>query len=81
MLYFGALVDQIERDREEVKIPPSVTTVQALVDWLAERGTHWDTAIRKNPVKVTINRQFAENISRIAEGDEVAFVPIVPGSQ
>lgn len=81
ILYFGTLVDQIERDREEVKIPPSVTTVQALIDWLAERGTYWDTAIRKNPVKVTINRQFAENISQIAEGDEVAFVPIVPGSQ
>jgi len=58
-----------------------VTTVQALIDWLAERGTYWDTSIRKNPVKVTINRQFAESTSKIVEGDEVAFVPVVPGSQ
>jgi len=81
ILYFGTLVDQIERDREEVKIPPSVTTIQALIDWLADRGTYWDTSIRKNPVKATINRQFAESTSKIAEGDEVAFVPIVPGGQ
>lgn len=81
ILYFGTLVDQIERDREEVKIPPSVTTVQALIDWLAERGTYWDTAIRTNPVKVTINRQFAEAQAPITEGDEVAFVPIAAGKQ
>lgn len=79
ILYFGTLVDQIERDREEVKIPPSVTTVQALIDWLAERGTYWDTAIRINPVKVTINRQFAEAVAPITEGAEVAFVPIAAG--
>ncbi len=77
ILYFGTLVDQIERDREEVKIPPSVTTVQGLIDWLAERGTYWETAIKKNPVNTTINRQFAEPSSKILEGDEVAFVPIV----
>jgi len=80
ILYFGTLVDQIERDREEVKIPPSVNTVQALIDWLAERGTYWDTAIKKNPVKATINRQFAEPSSKIIEGDEVAFVPIAPSA-
>ncbi|MEE8387430.1 MAG: gamma-butyrobetaine hydroxylase-like domain-containing protein [Acidiferrobacterales bacterium] len=81
ILYFGTLVDQIDRDREEVKIPPSVTTVQALIDWLAERGTYWDTAIRTNPVKVTVNRQFAEAEVPITEGDEVAFVPIAAGKQ
>lgn len=79
ILYFGALVDQIERDREEVKIPPSVTTIQTLIDWLAKRSTYWETAIKKNPVKATINRQFAEPSSKIIAGDEVAFVPIAAG--
>lgn len=79
ILYFGVLVDQIERDREEVKIPPSVTTIQTLIDWLAKRGTYWETAIKKNPVKATINRQFAESSSKIIDGDEVAFVPIAAG--
>lgn len=75
LYYFGVLVDQIERDREEVKVPQRIQDVRALVDWLSERGVYWETALKKNQVKITVNRQFAGFDTPIKADDEVAFVP------
>ena len=78
IIYFAKLVDRIGRGSEQAEIPQSVTDVASLLAWLRKRGGNWDTFLKDDDVRVTVNRQFASLDSGLKSGDEVAIVPSHP---
>jgi molybdopterin synthase sulfur carrier subunit len=79
ILYFANLVDKLGSSSEEVDLPASITDVRALLDWLRARGGNWETALKENQVRVTVNRQFAALETAIDNTTEIAIVPARPG--
>ncbi len=78
LVFFAKLVDRLGRVSEEADIPGSVSDVGALLAWLRRRGGDWDTYLKDEAVRVTVNREFATLDSALAPGDEVAIVPSHP---
>lgn len=75
ILFFGDLVETLGLASEEIALPPDVTDVERLLFVLARRGEKWKKMLLGNPaLKVTINKQFAEKSSPVADGDEIALV-------
>ena len=75
ILYFMQLIHIAGQEIESVTLPASVSTVVDLLAWLRERGQKWKDNFTESQVQVTINKQFAEHTTPIAQGDEVAIVP------
>ena len=75
LLYFINLVDDLGRESEEVELPASVRDVKSLVSWLRQRGGQWDAALGQTALKITVNKQFADPDTRLANQDEIAIVP------
>lgn len=75
LLYFIQLAKVAGRDEEDVELPESVTNVDALLDWLRQRGPEWNEAFVAHRLQVTVNKEFAEPFTLIEQGDEVALVP------
>lgn len=73
--YFIQLATISGTDKEDMLVPGSVTSVQALLAWLRKRGSAWTEAFAEDQVQVTVNRQFAEPYTVIEAHDEVAIVP------
>jgi molybdopterin synthase sulfur carrier subunit len=78
ILYFAALVDQLERASETVTLPPDVTNVRALLAWLRVRGGRWEQRLVERGVQVTVDRQFAVPETRVTDDSEIGIVPTVP---
>jgi DUF971 family protein/molybdopterin converting factor small subunit len=77
VLYFMNNLLKISRKESEyIELPPSVTDVQSLMNFLARRGADWKKFFAEaNALQVTVNKQFAETFTKLEHGDEVAFVP------
>ena len=74
ILYFAGLVEQLGRASEDVDLPESATDVAALLGWLRKRGGKWDKLLADDRVKVTVDRQFAEPGTAVANTSEVAII-------
>ena len=80
VLYFAWLKGKVGIGEEEVTPPPEVTTVGALLDWLAARGPKHAAALaNRSVVRVAVNQEYAGNDFPVKAGDEVALFPPVTG--
>lgn len=80
ILYFASLREEIGSDREQVDLPPEVTTIGGLKTWLGERGEQWQLALAENrSVGIAVNQALANDDTALTEGAEVAFFPPVTG--
>lgn len=80
MLYFAWVRQKVGLAEEEVAPPPEVTTVAALVDWLAARSAgHAAAFANRRTIRCAVNQDFAGPEAPVALGDEVAFFPPVTG--
>jgi molybdopterin synthase sulfur carrier subunit len=80
VLYFAWLKSKIGVAEEDVAPPADVTTVGALLDWLAGRGPRHAAALAdRSVVRVAINQEYAALDQPIRPGDEVALFPPVTG--
>ena len=80
VLYFAWLRDKAGLSECDVAPPPGVTTVGALIDWLATQDERQaDVFADRSVVRFAVNRDFAEADTPIGPGDEVAFFPPVTG--
>lgn len=75
VLYFATLVKELGKESEEIEIPDSGVTAGALLARLRTRGGAWTLRLKQDLVRVTVNKQFAESGTMIANGDEVAIIP------
>nr|WP_275097292.1 gamma-butyrobetaine hydroxylase-like domain-containing protein [Sedimenticola hydrogenitrophicus] len=78
LLYFTYLVKQLQKEAEEVEIPPSVSDVTSLCEWLRRRNPDQAHLFQAGSFQVTVNKQFCEPFTRIEAGDEVALIPTSP---
>ena len=79
ILYFSTLVDLLGASSEEALLPATVGDVRSLLAWLRTRGGKWETALKENAVRVTVNRQFADAGTGIDDKSEIALIPARPG--
>lgn len=78
LLYFATLAQSVGREQETVSLPASVRDVDGLTAWLRKRGDKWAGAIDRFPLKITVNKQFAEGHTILTDGDEIALVSARP---
>lgn len=74
LLYFAALMDRLGTGAEEFELPSGVQTVGALLTALRERGGAWGETFGTGSVRITVNKQFADPATPVADGDEIAFI-------
>ncbi len=80
LLYFAWLRERIGRAEEEVEVPPAVTTVAALVEWLKGRGDGYGAAFADlRAIRVAVNQDYVDLSAGVGGHDEVAFFPPVTG--
>ena len=80
VLYFAWLRERVGTGEEEVSPLDSVTTVAALIDWLAARSPgHARAFEQRQAVRAAVNQDFAAPEDAVRPGDEVAFFPPVTG--
>jgi sulfur-carrier protein len=80
VLYFAAVRDAVGLDEEAVEPPAEVTTLGALVDWLAARSPgHAAAFADRVRLRAAIDATFAPLTAEIAGAAEIAFFPPVTG--
>jgi DUF971 family protein/molybdopterin converting factor small subunit len=78
MLYFAYLAKYLRTESEQVQTPAQVSDVQSLLAFLRQRARDKAYLLADDLVRVTVNKQFAEPFTKLADGDEVALVPTQP---
>ena len=80
VLYFAALREALQLDREQVQLPPEVRDVTELRHWLCARGGVWAEQLGSDrAVRVAVNRSLAGADAALTDGAEVAYFPPVTG--
>ena len=78
--YFAWVRERIGRPEEEIEVPPAVTTVGDLIDWLKRRGPEYERALAEpSVIRVALDRVHAERGKPIAGTHEVALFPPMTG--
>jgi molybdopterin synthase sulfur carrier subunit len=80
LLYFAWVREQIGLDAETVTLPASVTSVAALLDWLASRSAgHAAALANRSRIRVAVDQVFATPDTQVAGAREIAIFPPVTG--
>jgi molybdopterin synthase sulfur carrier subunit len=80
VLYFASLREALKVDKEQLEVPPEVSSVAQLKTYLSSRGDIWLDSFSNNiSLLVSINQQMASDKSPVIDGDEIAFFPPVTG--
>ena len=80
LLYFAWVRERIGADGEALALPAGVTSVGALLDWLAARSPGHAAALAdRDRLRFAVNQEFAGVEAAVADGDEVAIFPPVTG--
>ncbi|MFD2181246.1 molybdopterin converting factor subunit 1 [Rhodoplanes azumiensis] len=80
VLYFAWVRERIGRAEEEVDPPAEVTTVAALMDWLAGRGEEYAHAFEnRRVIRAALDQAHARPETPIAGAREIAFFPPMTG--
>ena len=78
--YFAWVRERIGRMEEEIEVPPAVTTVGELIEWLKHRGPEYEHALAEpSVIRVALDRIHAERGKPIAGAHEVALFPPMTG--
>ncbi|KOR30704.1 hypothetical protein TI04_04500 [Achromatium sp. WMS2] len=78
ILYFAHLAQKLRLETETLELPPTVTDISTLLHLLSLRKPGAAPLFASNQLRITVNRQFAEGLTRLDDGDEVALVPNSP---
>ena len=80
LIYFSWVRERIGKDGERIELPPGVTTVVALLDWLEARDQAYSGALaERGRLRIAVNQAFAPLDAPVRAGDEVAIFPPVTG--
>ena len=78
LLYFAYLVQKMRKQSEELELPEKVEDVAGLLEYLRRRKREAAPLFADDNLRVTVNRQFAEPFTKLANGDEVSLTPVSP---
>ena len=80
LLFFAGLREQLGSAGEEIELPDTIATVEALRAHLRARGGAFEKVLsQKALVRAAVNQSMVQPSARIMAGDEVAFFPPVTG--
>jgi molybdopterin synthase sulfur carrier subunit len=80
ILYFAWLRERTKTGEETVPLPPGVSDVTGLIEWLKARGPNYAEAFREmTAVRVAVNQEHVPVTAPLKDADEVAFFPPVTG--
>jgi molybdopterin synthase sulfur carrier subunit len=80
ILYFAWLRAKVGTAREDGAPPAEVTTVGALMEWLAARRPGFAEALAApGMLRAAVNQDYAQPGDPVRPDDEVAFFPPVTG--
>lgn len=80
LLYFAWVREMIGTDSETLALPPNITTIAALLDWLATRSTGHAAALAdRSRIRIAVDQQFASPETLLAAPREIAIFPPVTG--
>lgn len=80
ILYFAWVRERLGRAEEEFALPAGITTVAALLDWLAARdAAHGAALAERGALKVAVNQDYAGPDDAVGDDDEIAIFPPVTG--
>lgn len=80
LLYFAWVREKAGMRSEEVALPPAVSDVGGLIEWLCARGGGPSVALSDlSRLRVAVNQEHVAFDHPIGPGDEVAFFPPVTG--
>jgi molybdopterin synthase sulfur carrier subunit len=80
LLYFARVRERVGLGAEEVSLPADVTTVAALLDWLAARSPGHAAALAdRSSIRVAVDQDFATPDTPLAGATEIAIFPPVTG--
>jgi molybdopterin synthase sulfur carrier subunit len=78
--YSAWLGKKVGLEKEEVTLPPQVTNVELLIDWLSRRGPRFEEAFEfVEVIKVIVNGTYVHNDQPVKDNDEVIFIPPISG--
>jgi molybdopterin converting factor subunit 1 len=77
VLLFAVLRERAGRDQIELSLPEGATVAQAVEALRSEDGLA--DVIGRLPVRMAVNREYADSGATLAPGDELALVPPVSG--
>lgn len=78
VLFFARLREALGLSRLTLELDAPIT-VARLRELLAARGAAWQQALGQCQVLVAVNREMADDATRIRPGDEVALFPPATG--
>ena len=80
LLYFAWVREMIGTDSETLALPAELTTVAALLDWLATRSPGHAAALAdRSRIRVAVDQQFVSAETPLAAPREIAIFPPVTG--
>lgn len=80
ILYFAWLRERIGRPEEDIELPEHVTTVAALVEYLASRSEAHERAFAdRRTIKAAIDQRFMPPETLLIDAREIAFFPPFTG--
>lgn len=78
--FFASVREALGVSQETATLPPDVTTVGAVRDFLIARGGVWAEALsHERALRMAFNQVMCEPDTQVREGGEVAFFPPVTG--
>jgi sulfur-carrier protein len=80
LVYFAWVRERVGMPEETVALPPDVTTVAGLIDWLISRGEEYAHAFENGSlIRAAIDKTHVKHDTAIANAREVAFFPPMTG--
>lgn len=80
ILYFAWLRERLNRGAEDVTPPDGVTTVAALIDWLAARDETAESAFEKRSlIRAAVDEKLVPHDASIVGARTVALFPPMTG--
>jgi len=80
LLYFAWVREKIGLASEDVELPGGIATVEALVEWLKQRGPQYDDAFaRPQVVRAALDKVHVKPSAALGSAREIAFFPPVTG--
>lgn len=80
LLYFAWVREMIGTDSESLALPAHISTVAALLDWLATRSPGYAAALAdRSRIRVAVDQAFATAATPLNNPREIAIFPPVTG--
>lgn len=74
ILYFATLAERIGQTAEELKLPPGVSDLRGLLNFLRMRGEEWPVYLVDEKIQATVNKNFVELDATITDQDEIGLM-------